>query len=140
DQDVYAVMGGAFTGDVAHNALFENPGSAGNHFLKLQLVGTRSNRAAIGARVRVTVATESGATRDIYSTVSSGSSFGSSSFRRELGLGRAAAIRAVQVTWPATGKTQRFENVAMDRFYRVHEGAASLEPLPLTPFKLGGAR
>ncbi|MGZ3440085.1 MAG: CRTAC1 family protein [Polyangia bacterium] len=140
DQDVYAVMGGAFTGDVAHNALFENPGSAGNHFLKLQLVGTRSNRAAIGARVRVTVASESGATRDIYSTVSSGSSFGSSSFRRELGLGRAAAIRAVQVTWPATGKTQRFENVAMDRFYRVHEGAASLEPLPLTPFKLGGAR
>jgi hypothetical protein len=134
DQDVYAVMGGAFTGDVAHNALFENPGNA-NHFVKLKLEGTKSNRAAIGARVQVTVATANG-TREIYSTVSSGTSFGSSSFRRELGLGRAVAIQAIQILWPS-GDKQRFEDVAMDRFYRVREGQPALEPLPLTPFKLG---
>jgi hypothetical protein len=134
DQDLYGVFGGAFTGDKAHNALWENPGF-GNHFLKLKLEGVQTNRAAIGARVKVTVE-ENGATRDIYSTVSSGGSFGASSFRRELGLGRATAIRAVEVTW-TTGKTQRWGDVAMDRFYRVREGAAALEPLPLQAFKLG---
>ncbi len=135
DQDVYAVLGGAFTSDTAHNALFENPGNK-NHFLKLKLEGTTSNRAAVGARVRVTVSTENG-TRDIYSTVSSGTSFGSSSFRRELGLGRATAIRSVEVTWPTTGKRQRFDDVAMDRFYRVSEESPRLERIPLKPFKLG---
>ena len=39
-------------GDRAHNVLFQNPGH-GNHWLTLKLVGTRTNRAAIGARVRV---------------------------------------------------------------------------------------
>ncbi len=137
DQDIYGVMGGAFTGDVARNVLFANPGGSGNHFVKLQLVGTRSNRAAIGARVRVVVSDEAGRERAIFSTVSSGSSFGAGPLRRELGLGRARAIRAVEVTWPATGRTQRFDGLALDRFYRLVEGAPSPEPLPLSPFKLG---
>lgn len=135
DQDLYAVMGGAFTGDVAHNALFENPGSE-NHFVRLTLEGTKANRAAIGARVQLTLDTPEGA-RTTFSTVSGGTSFGSSPFRRELGLGRATAIRALEVTWPGSGARQRFENVEMDRSYRVREGAAALVVLPMRPFKLG---
>ena len=51
DLDLFLESGGAVPGDKAHNVLFENPGH-GNRWLTLRLVGTRSNRAAIGARVR----------------------------------------------------------------------------------------
>ena len=59
DQDVHVVMGGAYSGDVARNALFLNPGH-GNHWITLKLEGVTSNRAAIGARIRVVVATADG--------------------------------------------------------------------------------
>jgi hypothetical protein len=127
DQDVFAVFGGAFSADRAHTAMFQNPGNK-NHFIKLKLEGKESNHAAIGARVRLVVDSGSG-TRDIFSTVSSGTSFGSSSFRRELGLGRATVVKTIEVTWPVTGKVQRFENVAADRFYLLREGASELQLL-----------
>jgi len=44
------------------------------------------NRAAVGARIKVSVTTPSG-DRDIYSTVGSGGSFGASSLQQEIGLG-----------------------------------------------------
>ena len=101
DQDVFAVMGGAFTGDIAPNVLFENPGH-GNHWIKLRLEGVRSNRAAIGARIKVSLNTKNGS-RDVYATVTSGSSFGASSLRQEIGLGQANSIRAIEIAWPAGG-------------------------------------
>ena len=51
--------------------LFENPGH-GNDWITLKLVGVKTNRAAIGARIKVTVETADGATRAIYRTVGSG--------------------------------------------------------------------
>ena len=54
DQDVHQVLGAAFEGDVYENVLLENPGH-GNHWLTLHLEGVRSNRDALGARVRVRV-------------------------------------------------------------------------------------
>jgi hypothetical protein len=120
DQDVYLVAGGAYAGDNARNALFLNPGNT-NHWLKLQLVGTRSNRAAIGARIEVTVRTPTGQ-RHIYKTVNSGGSFGSSPLRQEIGLGNATAITGVDIFWPATGKHQLLGELAMDRAYRFKEG------------------
>ena len=125
DQDIYAVIGGAYTGDVFQNVLFENPGH-GNHWIALRLEGVRSNRAALGARIRVRVTMEDGP-RDIYATVGSGSSFGGSSLQQEIGLGRATAVEAVEVTWPATGETQRFTRLEMDRYYSIREG----EPDPV---------
>src|SRR5262249_32351413 len=74
DQDVFAKMGGAFKGDPFGAALFQNPGF-GNHWIGLELVGTRSNRAAIGARIRCEIH-EQGATRSVYKHVNCGGSFG----------------------------------------------------------------
>lgn len=51
DQDVFIKIGGAVTGDLGYCAVFLNPGH-GNHWITLKLQGVRSNRAAIGARVR----------------------------------------------------------------------------------------
>ena len=59
DQDVFAEMGGAFAADEACSALYENPGNA-NPWLGLELEGVRSNRSAIGARIKVTVQTKAG--------------------------------------------------------------------------------
>jgi hypothetical protein len=56
DQDIHEEMGGAVSGDVAHNALYLNPGH-GNHWITLKLEGVTSNRAAIGARIRAIVQT-----------------------------------------------------------------------------------
>jgi hypothetical protein len=121
DQDIHEDMGGAFTGDVAHNVLFENPGH-GNHWVKLKLEGVKSKPAAIGARIKVTVANPKGA-RDIYRIVCTGGSFGGNPFRQEIGLGDAQSIRTIEIFWPVTGQTQTFENVGMDRFYRIKEAA-----------------
>ncbi|MGH7806239.1 MAG: FG-GAP-like repeat-containing protein [Candidatus Binatia bacterium] len=136
DQDVYADMGGAFLADVFQNALFENPGH-GNHWVTLRLTGTRSNRSALGARIRLSVEGPEGK-RDIYATVSTGGSFGASSLQQEIGLGRATKIRDLEVRWPRDGKTQTFRDLAVDRVLEIREGAAEPVPVPSKAFRLGG--
>jgi hypothetical protein len=66
----------------------------------------RSNRAAIGARIKVDVEAKGGR-RSIFRTVSSGGSFGGSPLRQQIGLGDATRIASVEILWPATGQTQR---------------------------------
>ena len=127
DQDIYAVIGGAYTGDIFQNVLFENPGH-GHRWITLLLEGTQANRSAIGARVEVQVET-SGGTRSIHRTVSSGASFGASSLQQEIGLGQATAIREIAVIWPGEDAVQRFADVPLDRAYRVRQGEAALIPL-----------
>ena len=127
DQDLYSQLGGFFPGDKFHNALFENPGH-GNRFLHVKLAGTRSNRAAYGARVRVIVE-EDGAQRTIHRAVGSVSSFGGSPSRQEIGLGRAERIVALEVTWPLTGEVQRFTDVPLDARIEIVEGRAAWRSL-----------
>ncbi|PYS94016.1 MAG: hypothetical protein DMF50_12915 [Acidobacteria bacterium] len=132
DQDIFEVMGGWFEGDFAFNVLYTNPGH-GNHWATLRLEGRRSNRSAIGARIKVTVATPRGG-RDIYASVTSGGSFGGSSLQQEIGLGNATAIQAIEVRWPTTGEVQVFRDVKMDRFYHLVEGEPQLAPEPRRRF------
>ncbi|MBK7553490.1 MAG: CRTAC1 family protein [Flavobacteriales bacterium] len=139
DQDIYAVMGGAYEGDNAHNLLFENPGF-GNHWITLSLQGTNSPTCAIGARIRVTVKTPKG-DRDIHVSVGTGGSFGSSSLRQEIGLGDATAITQVEVTWPRSGTKQVFTNMTMDTAMKLMEGQPQATPwaLPIVKLKGNGA-
>jgi hypothetical protein len=134
DQDIYTVIGGAYTDDTYRCALFENPGHD-NHWITLKLEGVKSNRAAIGARIKVNVRTAAGE-RAIYKTVGSGASFGASPLRQEIGLGQARAIESVEILWPTTGQTQTLKGLAMDRFYKVREGDAAATPWEVRRFKL----
>ena len=140
DQDLYAVIGGAFEGDVFNNVLFENPGH-GNHWITLHLEGTASNRSALGARIALTVETEDGP-RSIHRVVTTGGSFGASTLQQEIGLGQATALRAIEITWPATGAVQRFDDVPMDRIVRIREGEDTMERVDLKRLVLaqGGPR
>jgi len=136
DQDLYHQLGGFYPGDAFQNALFENPGGA-NAWLGLELVGVDSNRDGLGARLRVVVRTAEGR-RAIRALVSSGGSFGGSPFRVELGLGRAEAVEVLEVHWPATGKTQRVNDLAPNRRYRIREGESRATAIGLERFRLGG--
>jgi hypothetical protein len=98
-----------------------------NHWITLKLEGVRSNRAAIGARIKVTVNTKTGS-RDIYATVTTGGSFGASSLQQEIGLGQATSIREIEIFWPVSGKVQVFKNVEMDQTLKIREG----EPVPIS--------
>jgi hypothetical protein len=120
DSDVFQQMGGAYRGDEAVNALYENPGF-GNHWIGVKLVGVQSNRAAIGARIHVEVIDEGGERRSIYRDVTSGSSFGANPLAQTVGLGRAQAIRLLEVFWPATGRTEKFQDVPFDQVVRIVE-------------------
>jgi len=131
DQDIYVVVGGEYPGDTFRNALFLNSGTE-NHWLTLRLEGRGSNRSAIGARIDVRLDTDEGPDR-VCAVVSSGGSLGASSLQQELGLGKAKAIRSVEVHWPTTGKTQRFANIPLDCIVAIREGA---EPEVLTPRKV----
>jgi hypothetical protein len=135
DQDIYHVLGAAFEGDVYPNALWENPGH-GNGWLTLLMQGVQSNRDAIGARIRVRVKTATGDGRDIYATVGTGGSFGSSSLRQEIGLGDAVAVDYVEVKWPATGDVQRFSDLKAKRAYRLKEGQDLAVELDLARYDL----
>ena len=65
DEDIVAEIGGATPADSHAMRLFENPGH-GNDWISLKLVGVKSNRAAIGARITVTVADAGGGTRTAF--------------------------------------------------------------------------
>ena len=134
DQDIYQVVGGAYEGDTFQNALFLNPGH-GNSWVTLRVQGETSNRAAIGARIKLTVATPTGH-REIHATVGSGGSFGGSSLQQELGLGRATTIQTLAITWPVTGKTDVYTDVPVNRAYRMREGDPALTPVTLASFDL----
>ena len=127
DLDVFEQMGGAYPGDRFGDALFRNPGF-GNHWVAVQLEGTQSNRAALGARLRV-VSALGGSSRSAYRWVTSGSSFGGNPLRQTVGLGKAERIERVEVYWPTSDTSQIFTDVAMDRAYRIVEKSNELVPL-----------
>ncbi|HEY5228313.1 MAG TPA: CRTAC1 family protein, partial [Opitutaceae bacterium] len=131
-QDIYSVVGGAVEGDAYHRQLFANPGH-GNNWIKLRLEGVRTNRAAIGARIRVVVPTGL-SERSIHRTVGSGAHFGSSTLRQEIGLGPATTIKRVEILWPVTGETQLLEDLEINTCYHVREGSEP-EKVALGSFK-----
>lgn len=127
DQDIYAVMGGAFKGDGFPNALFENSDNK-NNWLKLKLKGTQSNAVAIGALIEVIGKSKSGQTLKIYKTVSSGASFGANPFTAEIGLGQMSEITSVNIAWP-NGSTEAvsYSGIALNKKYLIEEGSQPKE-------------
>ena len=121
DEDIFEVIGGAYPGDTYKSVLFENPGH-GNHWISLELRGIKSNASALGTRVRIRVETKNGV-RDIFRKVGTVSSFGGSPFRLHVGLGDAIKIKEIEIQWSASRQLQPFENLPMDRFFKITEGA-----------------
>ncbi len=126
-EDVFEEMGGAQPGDSYQSALYRNPGNR-NHWVTLMLEGTKSNRAAFGARIDVTVNDGNGL-RHIFRTVGFGSSFGGNPLEQHIGIGAAKAVSEVVVTWPASGVVDRVKDVVADRRYTLREGDGKLSTM-----------
>jgi hypothetical protein len=129
DQDVHVVIGGAFSGDVYANAVFENPGVGDNTSVRIIVSGTSSNRAGVGARVRVVLA-ERGSVRSVFGTVGTGGSFGANPHGLSLGTGSASRLDTLEITWPGRGGTQVFTDLPTQHRFRIEEGSASIEMAP----------
>ncbi len=129
DEDVYAVMGGAYEGDIFYNALFENPGTD-NNWIKVKLEGTKSNKAAYGAKVILNISGPKGH-RQVYKTISSGSSFGENPSWCHLGFLENESIESLSVKWPS-GLEQNF-SLQERNFYKLIEENNEPEKLNLSP-------
>jgi hypothetical protein len=97
--------------------VFHNTTRNENHWLLLDLAGTKSNRMGIGARIRLTAA--DGSVQYNHATTSTGYA-SSSDPRVHFGLGRAASAREIEIVWPS-GIKQVLRNVRADRVVRVVE-------------------
>jgi tetratricopeptide (TPR) repeat protein len=135
-QDIVASMGGAVPGDAHALRLFRNPGN-GNDWINVKLVGVKTNRAAIGARLKVTVDNKGTGVRSIHRTVNCGGSFGASPLAQEIGLGPAARILSLEVVWPVSHTRQVFKNVPIDQFLEIKELAPTYARLERKPYRLG---
>ncbi len=92
-------------------------GSRDTHALEIRVVGVRSNRNGIGARVAVTT---QGRTR--MREVKSGSSYlGQNDLRVHFGLGDVPRIEKIDIRWP-TGDVETIRDVAADQILTVTEG------------------
>jgi hypothetical protein len=138
DEDLFAETGGATPGDAHAFRLFENPGN-GNDWINLHLLGVKSNRGAIGVRIKVTVDNEGARKRTIYRTVGSGGSFGASPLEQHIGLGKAAQIKEIEIWWPASNTRQVFSGVAKNQFLEIKEFAKEPTVLERKPYRLGGS-
>src|SRR5262249_50271927 len=130
DLDLFAVMAGGMPGDKGYNVLFQNPGH-GRHWLKLKLVGTRTNRAAIGARIQIDVKGADGKVRSIHRMVGSNGSFGGNSLVEHVGLLDARSVAQVMVTWPGSKTKQTYRDVHADQEIVITEGAEAFKVLRL---------
>ena len=120
DQDIYIDMGGAYKGDAYQNSLYINPGQNDNRWINLVLEGTKCNRAAIGAKIKVTFK-ENGIERSVYRDVNSGGSFGSNPLMQHIGIGRAAVIEKIEIKWPVSNAIQVFKNIQPGQTVKIKE-------------------
>jgi len=140
DEDILTIVGGAVRADSHMFRLFENPGNA-NDWIRVHLVGVKTNRAAIGARIKVTVNNEGRGTRSIYRWVNSGGSFGASPLEQHIGLGPSARIESLEIQWPGpAGATQKFLDVGKNQVIELKENAQNYTKLVRPKFRLGGAK
>jgi enediyne biosynthesis protein E4 len=91
-----------------------------NHWIAFHLIGTKSNRDGIGAKITM----KAGA-RTFVDEVRSGSSYDSNNdMRVHFGLAAAAKVDSVEVRWPS-GLIENFPNLAVDLMHTLKEGSGT---------------
>jgi enediyne biosynthesis protein E4 len=110
-------------------SLLRNDGGNANHWLTVQLIGTKSNRDGIGASLKLT------ATGFVQVEQAKGgmSYMSASDPRIHFGLGKRMKIESLEITWPS-GQVDRLTNVPVDQIIAFKEGAGIVpHPFPKIP-------
>lgn len=140
DEDLYANIGGFIPGDRYNKALFANPLGKSN-WISIKLTGAKTNRAAIGAKIKVRLTDAAGKQSLRYREVTSGGSFGASPLTQHIGLGSSlknGRVDEIEITWPASKTRRVFRNVEANQFIEIKESAADYQRLPRQSFSLTG--
>jgi hypothetical protein len=108
-------------------SLLRNDAPPGNHWIKVRLHGTKSNRSALGARVVV----RDGSRTQVLEVMSQASYVSSNDPRLHFGLGSTTSVD-IEVRWPL-GLTEVHKNIGVDQLITLHEGQAELKAEKLIP-------
>ncbi|HEX4602821.1 MAG TPA: CRTAC1 family protein [Candidatus Angelobacter sp.] len=117
---VLVASGGAYPGDLLTTRVFCPKRLPGN-YLNVRLVGTTSNRSAIGARICLEADG-----RKQYRDVSGGTNFGCLPFEQHFGLAAAQKVDSLQIRWPS-GLVERFTGLPINDTVRFTEGKSGWE-------------
>src|SRR5204862_4773692 len=101
-----------------------NDGGNKQNWIKVKLIGTKCNRSAIGARVRVVT----GKHIQMDEVHSGSSVMSQGDLRLHFGLGESETVDRVEVTWPTTQKTERFVQVKANQILTIREGSGIVTP------------
>lgn len=105
--------------------LLRNEAANSGHAIALRLIGTKSSRDALGARVRVTA----GGRTLVREIVSGVSYMAQSDTRAHLGLGTSGKADLIEVRWPS-GQVEQLRDVPADRILTIREGEGILSAVP----------
>jgi hypothetical protein len=108
--------------------VLHNEGIPGKHWVSFELAGTKSNRLAIGARVKIVA----GGVTQTAEVHSGGSYISQHDLRVHFGLADAKKIDSVEIVWPS-GKVETLSNLQADKFYDVLEGSGLVDHSKLVP-------
>ncbi|HZQ21027.1 MAG TPA: CRTAC1 family protein [Terriglobales bacterium] len=102
-----------------------------NNWIKVKLIGTKSNRSAIGARLTcvATFPGESKPHRQIDEVRSGGSYFSQSDLRPHFGLGKAEKVDLLEVRWPS-GQVESFKDLSANEIITIKEGSGISQRTP----------
>ncbi|HYM75968.1 MAG TPA: CRTAC1 family protein [Candidatus Dormibacteraeota bacterium] len=106
--------------------LLRNDGGNANHWLEIFLIGTKSNRDGVGARVKVTAGD-----LVLYDQRKGGMSYQSAQDPRlHFGLGQRSSVDSIEIVWPS-GSSTKLSNVKPDQVIAVKEGMGMVDrPFP----------
>jgi len=116
-------------------SILRNLGIAGRHWISFELAGTKSNRLAIGARIKLTA----GGMTQTDEIHSGGSYLSQNDLRIHFGLGAATVVDSIEVRWPS-GKIDVLKGLAADKFYSVLEGEGVVPAERIRPASIKSSR
>jgi hypothetical protein len=108
--------------------VLHNQGVPGRHWVTFELQGTKSNRLAIGARVKL-IAGGVTQTEEVHS---GGGYLSQNDLRIHFGLGAAKKVDSLEIHWPS-GKVETLKDLAVDKFYSVLEGSGVVDRAKIVP-------
>lgn len=115
---------------VGSPTILRNHGILGRHWVSFELAGTKSNRLALGARLKI-VAGGMTQTEEIHS---GGSYLSQNDIRVHFGLDKATEIESLEIRWPS-GKLETIKHLKADNFYSVLEGQGIVPAEKIRPGK-----
>ncbi len=108
--------------------VLHNEGIPGRHWVSFELAGTKSNKLAIGAKLKLVA----GGMTQTEEVRSGGGYISQHDLRIHFGLGAATKIDSLEIRWPS-GKVETITNLAADKFYSVLEGSGIVDHQKIVP-------